>query len=147
MTLTAETLVQQDLPYLVASRVQCVLQVDLRRVVRVRAELHRAVLPVKWEISNLDRKTCIWLIGRDKRKGKWCWRVCVCHLYSTWAAVECRGSPSYPPSTVSLNMDMQGHIEHPIIAANRDFHMQIAIQHRLSGFRVGYTNTARRLKL
>lgn len=49
--------------------------------------------------------------------------VCVCvdvHLNSTRAAVECRGSPGYFAITVSLNMDVQGHIKHPIITANRD---------------------------
>lgn len=57
LTLTSVTLVQLDLPDLVAFRVQRILNVDLRRVVRVGAELHGAVLPVKREIRHLDGET------------------------------------------------------------------------------------------
>lgn len=42
------------------------------------------------------------------------------HLHSAGAAVECRGSPSYLSITVGLNVDMQGHIKHPIITTNKD---------------------------
>lgn len=54
--LTAEGLVQLDLPNLLAPGVQGVLQVDLRRVVGVGAELHGAVLPVEGEICHLNGK-------------------------------------------------------------------------------------------
>lgn len=66
--LTTEAFVQLDLPYLFASRVQSVLYVDLRRVIRVGAELHGAVLPVKREICYLDGETTGRLQGSGRRK-------------------------------------------------------------------------------
>ncbi len=49
-----------------------------------------------------------------------CLQVCAdVHLNSTRAAVECRGSPGYSAVAIGLNMDMQGHIKHPVITANR----------------------------
>lgn len=41
-------------------------------------------------------------------------------LYSTGAAVECGRRPGYPAVAVNLNVHMQGHIEHTVIAANND---------------------------
>lgn len=55
--LTTVRFVQLNLPDLIAPRVQRVLYVDLCRVVCVRAELHGAVLPVEWEIGDLDGET------------------------------------------------------------------------------------------
>lgn len=69
------------------------------------------------ERSKLRRKSVesIWT------EGKRCLQVCVgVHLNSARAAVECRRSPGYSAVTISLNMDMQGHIKHPVITANRD---------------------------
>lgn len=43
------------------------------------------------------------------------------HLYSTGAAVECGRGPGYSAVTVNLNVDMQSHIKHPVIAANREW--------------------------
>lgn len=66
--LTTEGFVQLDLPDLFASRVQRVLYVDLRRIIRVGAELHGAVLPVKREICYLDGETTGMLQGLVRRK-------------------------------------------------------------------------------
>lgn len=83
-TLTTVRLVQLDLPYLIAFWVQSVLQVDLRRVVSVRAELHGALLPVKWEIFHLDKRNGD--VRRVRERGSELYeemtgkneRVCVC---------------------------------------------------------------------
>lgn len=70
--LTAEGLVQLDLPYLVAVRIQGVLQLDLGGVVRVGAELHAAVLPVEGEIRHLgrrvERKALTSSLDREKKQ-------------------------------------------------------------------------------
>lgn len=42
------------------------------------------------------------------------------HLYSTGAAVECGRGPGYSAVTVNLNVDVQRHFKHPVIAANRE---------------------------
>lgn len=44
------------------------------------------------------------------------------HLNSARAAVERGRSPGDSAITVNLNMDVEGHIEHPVVAANRDLH-------------------------
>lgn len=41
-------------------------------------------------------------------------------LHSTRAAVECGRRPGYPAVAVNLNVHMQGHIEHTVVAANND---------------------------
>lgn len=59
-TNTSESLVQLDLPDLLASQVQCVLNIYLCRVVGVGAELHGAVLPVERKILYLSRRYHGW---------------------------------------------------------------------------------------
>lgn len=41
-------------------------------------------------------------------------------LDSTGAAVERRRRPGYPAVAVNLDVHVQGHIEHTVIAANKD---------------------------
>lgn len=53
--------------------------------------------------------------GASEQKSVVRWRFL--HLDSTGAAVQGRGRPGHPPITVSLHMDMQGHIKHPIVTA------------------------------
>lgn len=42
------------------------------------------------------------------------------HLYSTGAAVESRGRPRDPAGTVDLNVDVQGHVKHAVVTANKE---------------------------
>lgn len=85
--LTTESLVQLDFPDLIASWVQRILHVDLRRIIGVGAELHAAVLPVKWEICDLEGEP-----SRDvgRRRGgaglERCLHVCWC---SPWLHKSC----------------------------------------------------------
>lgn len=123
--LTAEGLVQLDLPYLVAVRIQGVLQLDLGGVVRVGAELHAAVLPVEGEIRHLggraERKALTSSLDREKKAEMLCCRSRTFspHQNTTGAQVECRWGPGHPAVAVHLDVNMQRHIKHAVVATNQ----------------------------
>lgn len=61
------------------------------------------------------------MLGNDQiqRKGSGVESLDV-DLDSTGAAVERGRRPGYPAVAVNLNVHVQGHIEHTVIAANKD---------------------------
>lgn len=60
-------------------------------------------------------------MGKDQiQKRGWGLESVDVDLDSTGAAVECGRRPGYPAVAVNLNVHMQGHIEHTVIAANKD---------------------------
>ena len=52
------------------------------------------------------------------------------HLNSTRAAEQGRGRPCYSAIEIRLDMDMQGHIEHSIITANREENADLFLSYR-----------------